>query len=513
VLSVGLNYQVLIDAHSEATGQSRKPRIASSIYSRDEAGPRFSLPQARPVSPIRDQPVYSLYTGNDEPDISPPDSPIEVGRGDRDGSPDVSPLADDHVNPFADVRKKSSLLPVPRKDTANRNKAPEFSVALEPSQKSSARGLSETKKENVSKEAQYASNSEADGKSSSKSGSNILNMGKERFPAKIFTKNRNSYHPGDKKDSKPPREPWKGASGRSALVAPPETKVQSKKVRDGTMENDYVTRQPESYTITTISAGSPISEKSNMKLSLEKGQGSKPSPGPETPTKTGPRATPGNAAAHTGDAQAKPLPQNRKTVRPVVEPAKSFSSKLQDLNVPNEPGSRFSATTYAPTEAALTPPGSPDARPGIDTPPVPAISSSPIMTRRRPVPSAGSTTRKPTPSEIDSSSKALPQGPPEAQAQNRIDALEARRKDLSLRKANINTIIYELTQVIQPSSIAYDMATRDEVKKTVSSLNKELDDIQKEDHDIGMKLLRAYRKQDQADQYESSSLWVKRVTS
>jgi hypothetical protein len=450
---------------------------------------------------MRDQPVYSLYTGNDEPDISPPDSPIEVGRGDRDGSPDVSPLADDHVNPFADVRKKSSLLPVPRKDTANRNKAPEFSVALEPSQMSSARGLSETKAEN-------ASNSEADGKSSSKSGSNILNRGKERFPAKIFTKNRNSYQPGDKKDSKPPREPWKGASGRTALVAPPETKLQSKKVRDGTMENDYVTRQPESYTITTISAGSPISEKSNMKLNPEKGQGPKPSPGPETPTKTGPRATPGNAAT-----QAKPLPQTRKTVRPVVEPAKSLSSKLQDLNVSNEPGSRFSATTYAPTEAALTPPGSPDARQGIDAPAVPAISSSPIMTRRRPVPSAGSTTRKPTPSEIDSSSKALPQGPPEVQAQNRIDALEARRKDLSLRKANINTIIYELTQVIQPSSIAYDMATRDEVKKTVSSLNKELDDIQKEDHDIGMKLLRAYRKQDQADQYESSSLWVKRVTS
>jgi septal ring factor EnvC (AmiA/AmiB activator) len=98
--------------------------------------------------------------------------------------------------------------------------------------------------------------------------------------------------------------------------------------------------------------------------------------------------------------------------------------------------------------------------------------------------------------------------------QGRIDMLEAKRNELVRRKANINTMINELTQVIQPSSIAYDMAAREEVKKTVASLNSELADIQKEEHEVGLKLLRAWKKRDDNDFYgSSSSLWVKRVTS
>lgn len=126
--------------------------------------------------------------------------------------------------------------------------------------------------------------------------------------------------------------------------------------------------------------------------------------------------------------------------------------------------------------------------------------------------------RKPTPSQVSmataETTKELPQCPPEMEAQNRVDALQAKLDGLSRRRGNICTIIHELTQVVQPSSIAYDMATRDEVKKTVTSLNNELDDIKKEEHDLGLKLLRAWKKQDEQDIYhESSGLWVKRVTS
>lgn len=92
--------------------------------------------------------------------------------------------------------------------------------------------------------------------------------------------------------------------------------------------------------------------------------------------------------------------------------------------------------------------------------------------------------------------------------------LEARRDNLARRRANINTIIHELTQVIQPSSIAYDMAARDEVKKTVASLNNELADIRREEHEIGMKLFRLWKKRDEKNLYGGDSgLWVKRVTS
>jgi hypothetical protein len=99
-------------------------------------------------------------------------------------------------------------------------------------------------------------------------------------------------------------------------------------------------------------------------------------------------------------------------------------------------------------------------------------------------------------------------------AEGRIEMLEAKRSDLLRRRTNINTIIHELTQVIQPSSVAYDMAARDEVKKTVASLNNELAEIKREEHEIGLKLLRAWKKREEEDFYgQSTSLWVKRVTS
>jgi hypothetical protein len=137
------------------------------------------------------------------------------------------------------------------------------------------------------------------------------------------------------------------------------------------------------------------------------------------------------------------------------------------------------------------------------------------MSRKRPVPSAVAPvkkpSRKPTPSEATND---LLQCPPEQQAQNRIEILEARKDYLTRRKRSINTMIYELTQVIQPSPIAYDLAAREEVKKTVASLNNELADINKEEHEIGMKLFRARRKRDEQGFYGGSSgLWVKRVTS
>lgn len=143
------------------------------------------------------------------------------------------------------------------------------------------------------------------------------------------------------------------------------------------------------------------------------------------------------------------------------------------------------------------------------------------MARSRPVPSAinsaKSTTRKPIPSqsetdkETDSKDNSLPSK--SADIQQRINSMEARRRELAIRRENINTIIYELTKVIKPSSVACDFATREEVKRTVASLNAELDDIRKEDHELGMKVVRAYRKRDELDAYEASTLWVRRVTT
>ncbi|EGE06194.1 hypothetical protein TEQG_05090 [Trichophyton equinum CBS 127.97] len=182
-----------------------------------------------------------------------------------------------------------------------------------------------------------------------------------------------------------------------------------------------------------------------------------------------------------------------------------LTERLQGVALSQEPRSRFSATTYATTE-----PGSPPPISESFDQPLPGIRS------RMHQFSAKNTTRKPTPSQMTTVSETGtgPQTQPETNITTRIDDIKSKLADLARRKTNIDTMIHELTQVIQPSSIAYDMATRSEVNKTVTSLNNELADIKKEEHELGLKLLRAYKKRDKGDIYANEpTLWVKRVTS
>jgi len=145
-----------------------------------------------------------------------------------------------------------------------------------------------------------------------------------------------------------------------------------------------------------------------------------------------------------------------------------------------------------------------------------------IMSRKRPVPSTMAPGRKPVrkPTPTQAAEEAAARGfspvPPQEQQQpkSRIEALEERQGTLARRKTNITTIIDELNQVFQPTSTAYDTAAREEVKKTIAHLNNELADIVREEHDIGLRLLRAWKKRDEQDLYGGGTgLWVKRVTS
>jgi hypothetical protein len=121
--------------------------------------------------------------------------------------------------------------------------------------------------------------------------------------------------------------------------------------------------------------------------------------------------------------------------------------------------------------------------------------------------------RKPTPSEITfDTSKSLPQSPPEANATDRVSLLEAKLDSLKRREGNLKIVIHELTHVVQPSSIAYDLASRQEIKKTVEGLNAELAAVAQEIHENGLKLHRAMKKRDENSLFEPTGLWVRRVT-
>ena len=198
-----------------------------------------------------------------------------------------------------------------------------------------------------------------------------------------------------------------------------------------------------------------------------------------------------------------------------------FRNALSDMNVEEEPRSRFSATTYATTAPPDSVENTP--RPSFE-PEVPPLPDS-ILNRRRPVPSADGynamrVARKPTSSEAGSMygenasirSKRLPVSPPEKQPVDRIAGLRAKIEDLKRRHENLQTVIRELSNVVQPSSKGYDLNSRGEIKKTVDSLERELADVMKEEHETGLKLHRALKKRDDAALYEPTGLWVRRVT-
>jgi hypothetical protein len=254
---------------------------------------------------------------------------------------------------------------------------------------------------------------------------------------------------------------------------------------------------------------------------------------------------------------------------PTPVPDTEFQAQSQSLKMQEQPSSRFSATTYATTRHE-SPPGTPRMSTDVDPPPMPAIppgsyrsqvsttpptkydspasnantpplskAPSPILNRKRPVASQVDrssinpyvytttpkiTARKPTPSQVSRSSvysndggfgpsKALPVSPPELEAPDKVTALQARLDNLQRRRQNIQVILKELTQVIQPSSVAYDLASRKEVKKTVTSLENEMADIAKEEHEVGLKLHRAWKKRDEENAWGGGGgLWVRRVT-
>lgn len=497
-------------------------RAASPIYSRDASAPRFPN-RSMPLSsnPYKHAEV-SKYAA-DEPNISPPDSPVDMPSAKRYS--DVSPVeSDSHF--FAEVpKKKPSQLPVPQKHSQS-NALPGGTAASQGSE-----GVSDGYSASTSttpQDSRSASPLADIADSKGKDGSKLLSAGKERL--QILSKTRDQKQLVPKQPQV--REQWKGASGRFPLVPPIDTKsfTTNNKQPRPRVETDpnrlsYLGQDPNAYVVTTISASSPAHEKTHRSNQFRlRSRTTSPaardsSRGPEVIVKqiTGPTTHETTFDRVTNQSTTQLV--QVETPTPVLEKQSqepsSLSDMFRDLSVEREPRSRFSASTYAPTEAATTPPGSSHA----DAPPVPSIEHSPIMTRRRPVPSSTASIKSMKRKPISSGDTAPPPPElelklsPEEQTQRRIDSLEARRLQLSLRKDSIKTMLHELTEVIQPSSIAYDMATRDEVKKTVNSLKTELDDIGKEDHEIGMKLVRLYKNLDNASEFEHSSLWVKRVTS
>lgn len=216
------------------------------------------------------------------------------------------------------------------------------------------------------------------------------------------------------------------------------------------------------------------------------------------------------------------------------------------------PPSRFSITTYATSAHTRSPGASID----LDAPPVPTppreYTHSPESKDNSPEP-APYTSRQYTspaaemrkaaalgqdgtpsylktggwpnhapsilserPGSVASTSKALPPAPPEMQAANdRVGTLKARLEALTNRRININKSIKKMTELMPTDNLMASEAVlkkREVEKLKVEGLKEELADVGRMEYELGLKLHRAYKRQDREAQYEQTTLWVRRVT-
>jgi hypothetical protein len=205
---------------------------------------------------------------------------------------------------------------------------------------------------------------------------------------------------------------------------------------------------------------------------------------------------------------------------------RNFREALKDISLPGayeQPPSRFSVTTYATTTA------SPRISEDSDTPPMPSppTQPSPVLNRKRPkignsLDSTNQIARKAVGEPVFISmssasrrnSKMLPKSPPEMQSADLISSLEAQLENLKQRRINIQRSIHQMTELMPTDVLARGMEAKRQAdeKKKVEILREDLADVQREEHDLGLRLHRAWKRRDQNAIYEPTGLWVRRVT-
>ncbi|ODM19195.1 hypothetical protein SI65_05812 [Aspergillus cristatus] len=500
-----------------------KPRSASATFTRFAPAepPRHRATSAASQLPS-DQPYFDRDPKDSSlasPDISPPGTPNSLNHGLHSrGSSQISPIEEEPQHDSIKVEqmeaKLASHIPTLRKDARKEN----FESNSERSYK-----LSGHSHENSGKFGGHSSR--------------VISWGKEQLqPKKKFAEVRSRI--AKQNDDASPfivHEPWRGPSGRAPIMNPiyetsrarSSSRLHPSRSSDRLREYDQAlpdsTARLQPSVVTTITAQDKPA--GSRKQSTSRSRAPSASAGSQPPVSEGYK----NSAPPRVDLPVSDLNSSLAEFKLTAPTPTTDTFPTDNERQPDQselPVSRSSAATDTSARMGDTRTSSP--APGSIADSIESASHQStdnglsIMSRKRPVPSTMAPgrkpVRKPTPNQAaeEAAAKGLSLVLPQEQQQpkNRIEALEERQGTLARRKTNITTIIDELNQVFQPTSTAYDMAAREEVKKTIAHLNNELADIVREEHDIGLRLLRAWKKRDEQDLYGGGTgLWVKRVTS
>lgn len=97
-------------------------------------------------------------------------------------------------------------------------------------------------------------------------------------------------------------------------------------------------------------------------------------------------------------------------------------------------------------------------------------------------------------------------------AVSHTDALLVQQNDLLVQKKNIMKAIIDLERVEKASPMEVSFSTVRDAKRKLEDHRARLAEIEREEHEVGLALVRARRKEEKDEGYEGSGLWVRRVT-
>jgi hypothetical protein len=133
-------------------------------------------------------------------------------------------------------------------------------------------------------------------------------------------------------------------------------------------------------------------------------------------------------------------------------------------------------------------------------------SATPISTTSTPITPTSTT---PT----TNTSKALPIPPPSLSASDHISLLESQLDDLRIRRNNVYRLLHDVNTAAPPNPLITDFKTNRLVEQRKRAFEDELSEIRREEHEVGLKLHRAWKKREREDPGQAgSALWVRRVT-
>lgn len=371
-------------------------------------------------------------------------------------------------------------------------------------------------------------------------------------PKQSFTERMRSLKVNN---SNPPEKPgWKGASGRVTLVNPVTDNTDVKPLniprREDRVASPEVTspvsdaRRDETYRHHNPLMSNPSQERVDQPV-----HSNVSSPRTDSPVSVvhDPFEIRQSVAVDATSPGSRPSSVEKAIPRGVTEStivqnfhsdlAEAFPKKAEEEPYV-QPPSRFSMTTYAPSTTQATPRPSTEGYEHDEVPPLPVQEPTApvsILARARP-PVLGGEPRVPRKavgsadpvflavasslparrvSQMSTLSKHLPQSPAEASSNDLISSLQAQVENLRVRRQNIARSIRQMTELMpQDRVVVTDQVRRkrEEEKKKIEALRDEEAEVVREEHELGLKLHRAYKRRDKDGIYEPTTLWVRRVT-